>query len=162
MSARIKETKDKVLFWLREEGISPEEANDPNAYFNIGLRLGDWGATIFQNLRMIDSISVGSRWILGDEQLKLHKEMLDDPKRLAYYWDLQFMALSNPQIGEFEITPNPPNDFRALLITSNRIFYDSLTKQSLMDSIVGVHKTMVHAIFLLEKYGGVIPPYPPK
>lgn len=84
---------------------------------------------------------------------------MDESKRVAYYWDLQFMLLNDSMLGECQISPNPPHDFKALFVSSNRIFYDSLTKQNLMSSIYAVHKAMVKAVFLLEKHGGVFPPY---
>jgi hypothetical protein len=74
------------------------------------------------------------------------------------------MLLSDHELGDFEINPNTPSDFRSLLVTSNRLFYDSLTKQNLMHAIFAVHKAMMRAVFLLEKYSGVLPPdlAPPK
>jgi len=69
--------------------------------------------------------------------------------------------LNDSQLGEFQISPNPPHDFKELFVSSNRIFYDNLTKQNLMNSIFAVHKAMVKSVFLLEKHGGVFPPYSP-
>jgi hypothetical protein len=161
LSTRIKEAKEKVLFWLKEEALSPEDLTDPNAYFNFAITAGDVKMHVAQNSRQIDSLAVGARWTLGTEQIDLHKNIMDDPKRIAFYWDLQFMLAGDNQLGDYQIGPNMPHDFKELLITSNRVFYDSLTKQALMHSIFAVHKAMVRSVFLLEKHGGVLPPYPP-
>jgi len=162
LSVKIKEVKDRILFWLKEESMSPEEIVDPHSYFNIGIKLGDGlKLNVVQNSRLIDSLTVATIWTLGDKQLDLHRKAMDDSKRVAYFWDLQFTLLSDNQLGAFQIRPNPPNYFKELFVSSNRIFYDSLTKQSLMHSIIAVQKAMVRAVFLLEKHGGVLPPYPP-
>ena len=116
---------------------------------------------VVQNSRLIDSLVVAAKWTLAREQIDLHKNIMDDPKRIAFYWDLQFMLAGDNQLGDYQLGPNMPHDFKELLITSNRVFYDSLTKQALMHSIFAVHKAMVRSVFLLEKHGGVLPPYPP-
>src|SRR6266581_1094730 len=135
LSTGIKETKEKILFWLKEEALSPEEIVDPNAYFNFAIMAGDLKMHVAQNSRLIDSLVVGAKWTLGKEQIDLHKNILDDPKKVALYWDLQLMLAGDNQLGDYQIGPNMPHDFKELLITSNRIFYDSLTKQALMHAI---------------------------
>lgn len=158
MSARINETKDRILFWFKEESLSPEEIVDPNAYFNIGIKSGDLRLNIVQNTRLIDSFIIGTRWILSKEQTDYHTNKMDDSKRIAFFWELQSMLLGDHELGDFEIRPNPPSDFGSLLITSNRLFYDSLTKQNLMHAIFAVQKAMMRSVFLLEKHCGVLPP----
>lgn len=161
MSFKIKETKDRVLFWLKEESLSPEEIIDPNGYFNFVITSGDLKLNVIQNSRHIDSLFIGTKWTLGKEQLDLHKNIMDDAKRIALFWDLQFMLLNDNLLGDYQINPNPPHDFLELFVSSKPIFYDSLTKQTLMHAVFAVHKAMMRAVLLLEKHGGVLPPYPP-
>jgi hypothetical protein len=161
LSSKVKETRDKVLFWLKEESLSPQEIIDPNAYFNFGITSGDLKLNVVQNSMRIDSLFAATKWTLGKEQLDLHKNVLDDSKRIALYWDLMFIPLNNNLLGEYRISPNPPHDFKELFVSSIPIFYDGLTKCFLMHSIIAVQKAMIASVFLLEKHGGVLPPYPP-
>ena len=86
--------------------MSPEEIVDPNAYFNIGIKLEDGlKLNVVQNSRLIDSLIVVTKWTLGDKQLDLHRKAMDDSKRVAYFWDLQFTLLSDNQLGAFQIRP---------------------------------------------------------
>ena len=52
MSAKIKENREKILFWLKEEALSPEEIVDPNAYFNFVIKLGDIRLNVIQPSRV--------------------------------------------------------------------------------------------------------------
>ena len=158
MSARIKDAKDKIVIWLKEEFLSPEEIPDPNAYFNVKIKEGDLWLNVVQNSRKIDSLFVGTKWILSRDQLESHKTKMDESKRIAFYWNLQSMLLVNNRLGDFEIGPNPPHDFRELFVSSNPVFYDSLTKQSLMHSIYAVHRSIIASVFLFKKYCGEFPP----
>jgi hypothetical protein len=151
----------RSCFGSRKRALSPEDITDPNAFFNFAITSGDLKMHVVQNSRLIDSLVVVAKWTLGREQIELHKNIMDDSKRVAFYWDLQFMLTGDNRLGDYQIGPNMPDDFKELIITSNRVFYDSLTKQALMHSIFAVHKTMVRSVFLLEKHGGVLPPYPP-
>jgi hypothetical protein len=157
LSARIKDTKEKILFWLKEESLSPEEVVDPNAYFNIGIKSGDLRLNVVQATRHIDSFFIGTRWSLSKEQVDLHKSKMDESKRIAFFQDLQSMLLSESQLGDYEFQ-NGLNDFQSLFVTSKRIFYDSLTKQALIDAIVTVHKAVMRSVFLLQRYTGALPP----
>lgn len=114
---------------------------------------------LFSPQGLIDSLFVGTKWTLSNDQINLHKNILDETKRVAYYWNMQFTLLNDNMIGEFQMIPNPPHDFKEFFVSSNRLFYDSLTKQGLMYGIFAVHRAMVRAVFLLEKEGNVFPPY---
>lgn len=103
MSARIKETRDKILFWLKEESLSPEEIKDASAYFNFVVTTGDLKLNVVQSSRLIDSLVVASKWTLGKPQLELHRNILDETKRVALYWDLLFMLNGDPQLSEYSI-----------------------------------------------------------
>ncbi len=149
------------MFWLKEESMHPEKIIAPNAYFNIKIKSVDLWLNLVQSVRSIDSFIVATKWTLGKDQIDLYQNKMNKQKRIEYYWDLQFMLLNDSMIGDFKICSQPPNDFKQLFVSSKRIFYDGLTKQKLMDSIVSVHKAMIKSVFLLERYSGVFPPYSP-
>jgi hypothetical protein len=82
---------------------------------------------------------------------------LDDATRAEFCWELQSILLSNNELGNYEINPNPPNDFTELVISSCPIFYDALTKDTLMRRIIIVKKSIMRSILLLEKHSGELP-----
>jgi len=76
LSVKIKENRDKILFWLKEELLAPEEIVDPNAYFNFKIKSGDLWLNVVQNVHFVDSFIVGTKWTLGNNQLNLHKNIM--------------------------------------------------------------------------------------
>ena len=158
VSERVKEVKEKILSWLKEEAMSPEELADPNAYFNIKVKVRGLVFHIVQNVRNIDSLFVGGKLVLTPAQLSLLRNNMDEKKRQEFFWDLRLALLRNNELGDFQIKPNPPHDVREVLITSRRIFYDSLTKDRLISAILAVYKAIIMVIWMLERYAGAITP----
>lgn len=156
-SERVKETKEKVLNWLKEEAFSPQEVSDSQAYFNIGITVSGLAFHVVQSVRNIDSIFVGGNLVLTEEQLKLLRDM-NVKKRQEFFWDLRLALLGNSELGDFQIKPNPPDDFRELFVASKRIFYDALTKDRLVSAISGVFKAVMMVIWMLERYAGIVTP----
>jgi hypothetical protein len=156
-SERVKETKEKVLNWLKEEAFSPQEISDSQAYFNIGIMVSGSPFHVVQNVHNIDSIFVGANLVLTEDQLKLVKDM-NAEKRQGFFWDLRLALLENSELGEFQIKPNPPDDFKEVFIASRRIFYDALTKDRLISAISSVYRAVMMVIWMLERYAGVVTP----
>jgi len=154
---KVKEIKEKVLAWLKEEAFSPEDVADPNAFFNFNIKVAGSPLHVVQSVRNIDSVFVGANLVLTPAQLDLLKNNMDKKKRQEFFWDLRLALVKNNQLGDFEIKPNPPDDIREVFISSKRIFYDALTKDRLIDSISSVYKSVMTTIWMLERYAGVAP-----
>ena len=148
------EVKEKVLNWLKEEALSPEEVSDPNAYFNFGIKVAGKPLHVVQNVRSLDSIFVGANLVLTPPQLSLLKKNMDEKKRQEYFWDLRLALLTNSELGDFQIKPNPPDDVREVFISSKRVFYDTLTKDVLIHTIHNVYKAVTMVVWMLERYAG--------
>jgi len=157
LSEKIKEIKEKVLTWLKEQAFSPQEMPDANAYFNFGIKVAGHPLHVVQDVRSLDSVFAGANLVLTTPQLSLLKNM-DKQKRQEYFWDLRLTLLGNTELGDFEIKPNPPDDVREVFISSKRIFYDALTKDRLINAIGGVYKAVMMIIWMLERYAGAPTP----
>ena len=157
-SERSKETKEKIIAWLKEEAYSPEETSDPNAYFNILAKIGGMGCNVVQNVKSVDSFIVGTNLVLVPEQLDLLKGMGSE-KRKAFFWDLRMSLLKNSELGDFQIKPTPPNDTQSVFISSRKIFYDGLTKGTLEEAIHAVIKAVIMVNWMLQQYAGIITPH---
>lgn len=94
---------------------------------------------------------------MTEEQLKLLRDM-NVKKRQEFFWDLRLALLGNSELGDFQIKPNPPDDFRELFVASKRIFYDALTKDRLVSAISSVFKAVMMVIWMLERYAGIVTP----
>lgn len=145
---RVKEVKEKVLNWLKEESLSPEEVSDPNAYFNFSIKVAGQPFHIVQNVRSLDSVFVGANLVLTPAQLSLLKNNMNKNKRQEYFWDLRLALLSNLELGDFQIKPNPPDDVREIFISS----------KTLVRSIYSIYKAAMMIIWMLERYAGASMP----
>lgn len=158
MSETVRKVREKVLNWLKEEALSPEEVSDPNAYFNFGIKVGGSPLHVVQNVRNLDSILVGGRLVLNQPQLDLLKNKMDKKKRQEFFWDLRLALLTNNELGDFRIEPKPPEDVQSVFVSSERIFYDALTKDRLIHAIHSVYKAIMMVIWMLERYAGAPTP----
>lgn len=158
LSQRIREVGEKVLKWLEEEGLSPEEVNDPDAHFNFNVKVAGRPFVVVQNLLSLDSVFVGANLVFTADQLTLLKKKMNKKKRKEYFWDLRLALLKNSELGDFEIKPNPPDDVREVSIFSKKIFYDTLTKDTLIHAIHRVYKAAIMVNWMLERHAGAPAP----
>lgn len=156
-SDKVKETKERILNWLREEAYSPEENVDPQAYFNISIRVGAWGCNVVQDIRHMDSFFAGANLDLTEEQIALLRR-IDNKKRTEFFWDIRLSLLKNNELGDFQIKPNPPEDIQAVFVSSKRVYYDELTKSKLLDAIHVVIRAFLMVIWMFEQYTGIVTP----
>ncbi len=152
MSGRVGEVREKVLNWLKEEGLSPEEMEDPNAYFNFNVNVGGRPFNVVQNVLSLDSLFVTANLVFTPDQLTLLENKMNKKKRKEYFWDLRLALLKNSDLGDFDIKPNPPDDVREVFIYSKKIFYDALTKHKLLQAIHSAYKAYVMVIWMLERH----------
>ncbi|MDQ1279269.1 MAG: hypothetical protein QG670_529 [Thermoproteota archaeon] len=99
MDDKIKEARDRILNWLKEEAFSPQEVNDPNAYFNFGIKVvGGFSLTVVQNVHNLDSIIVATSLFLSPNQISLLKNNMYAKKRQDFYWNLRLSLLRNNEL----------------------------------------------------------------
>jgi len=158
LSERIREVGEKILNWLEEEGLSPEEVDDSNAHFNFNVKVAGRPFAIVQNLLSLDSVFVVANLVFTSNQLTLLEKKMNNKERKEYFWDLRLALLRNSELGDFEIKPNPPDDVREVSICSKRIFYNVLTKDTLIHAIHSVHKAVMMVIWMLERHAGAPAP----
>ena len=152
----VMKTKEKIMSWLKEEACSPEEKSDPNAYFNISVKVGNLGCHVIQPVQKIDSIIAVLRLSLPPEQLALLKGM-DLEKKKALFWDLRLSLLNNSELLDFGIEADSPEDIKAVSISSKPVFYEELTKPKLFSAIYAVTRATLIVIWTIQKYAGIIP-----
>jgi len=152
----IKETKEKILSWLKEEALSPRENADPQAHFNITVNRGKVGCNIVQDVAHMDSVFVGANIVFGAKQQALLRGM-SAQKINDFLWDLEMSLIKNNELGDFQIKPKPPEDIQAVFVSSRSIYYDELTKSKLVFAINVVLRALMMTMWMLEKHAGVIP-----
>jgi hypothetical protein len=150
----INKTKQKIMDWLKEEGFSAEEKQDPNAYFNIQATKGGMGVNIVQNPPFNDSFFIGGNIAVNTEQQTIFKSRSRE-KREDFIWDLQINLLTNNELGDFMLKPNPPNDLQVIFISSRRIYFDELTKGKFLAIMNIVMKSVIMSIWKLQKFTGM-------
>jgi hypothetical protein len=154
VSERVGEVREKVLNWLKEEGLSPEEMEDPNAYFNFNVNVGGRPFNVVQNVLSLDSICVTASLVFTPDQLTLLKHKMNKKKKKEYFWDLRLAMLKNSDVGDFDVKPDPPDDVREVFVCSRKIFYDALTKHKLLHAIHSAYKAYMMVIWMLERHAG--------
>jgi hypothetical protein len=148
--------KEKIIGWLKEEACSPVEQTDPNAYFNIAIKVGRMGCQVVQPVRKMDSLMTVVRLPLPPEMLQLVKSM-EPEKKTALFWDLRLSILKNSELLEFKIESDSPEDIKAVALASRPIFYEELTKSKLFSAIYAVTRATLMVMLMLQKYAGKIP-----
>jgi hypothetical protein len=146
-------TKQKIIDWLKEEGFSAEEKQDPNAFFNIAATKGGMGVNIVQNQPFNDSIFIGGNIAVSPEQQVSYKARSKEKKE-EFIWDIQMNLARNNELGDFMLKPNPTENLETIFISSRRIYYEELTKGKLLASINIVFKSLVTTIWMLQKFTG--------
>ena len=150
----INKTKLKILDWLKEEGFSAEEKQDPNAYFNIHAIKSGISVNIVQNPPYADSIFIGGNIAVAPEQQALLKARSRD-KREDFIWDLQMNLAANNELGDFGLKPNPPDDIQVIFLSSRRIYYEELSKAKFFAALNIVLKNIILTIWRLQKFVGM-------
>lgn len=146
--------KEKIIGWLKEEACLPTENKDPNAFFNISAKMGNASCNVVQDAPRPDSIFVFVNLLLTKEQLDLFRKIMNVEKRQNYFWNLRLALASNAGIGFFEIRPTPPENIESIFIASRRLYYDSLTKEKIMNAMISVLTAAHISIWMMEQHAG--------
>jgi hypothetical protein len=130
--------KEKIQRWLSEEGYVIEMSNDPNSYFNGAIKVsGKYFVNVIITNDSPDLIMIGTAAVFDQQDMRLFAYLKPDLKR-NFINDLESMML---QIGvSYQFEPARDNVQRVMMQVP--IYFDGLTKHSLMIGILQLTRTL--------------------
>jgi hypothetical protein len=151
---RTPDAKEKIRTWLIEERLSPEEVQNPGAFFTFKINVYGTIMFIVHSTQFPDSFSVSASFDLtGDKDQRILQTM-DTKKRTEFLRDLSIALLSNNGIWYHLIRPNPPNEMKVFELASRRIYYDTMVKEKVMNAVMDVRNASGIFTCLFERYAG--------
>jgi len=149
---KIEDAKDRIRTWLTDERFSPEEIKDQHSYYIFKINV--YGTIMFvgHSTQFTDSVSVSASFDLTGEKDQRLLSGMNDKKRTEFVRDLSIALLSNNAIWYHLIRPNPPKDMRSFELASRRIYYDTLSKEKLMNAILDVRNASGIFTCLFERH----------
>ena len=152
MGNRIGDSREKIKTWLVEERLSPEDVQNPDANFTIKINVYGTIMFVVHSVQFLDSISVSASFDLTGEKDQTFLEAMDMRKRSEFLRDLSIALLSNNGIWYHLIRPNPPKEIRSFELASRRVYYDTMTKEKLMNAILDVRNASGIFTCFFERY----------
>jgi len=149
---RIGDSREKIKTWLIEERLSPEEVQNPDAYFTFKINV--YGTIMFlvHSTQFLDSFSISASFDLTGEKDQAFLASMDLRKRTEFLRDLSIALLSNNGIWYHLVRPNPPKEMRSFELASRRVYYDTMTKEKVMNAILDVRNASGIFTCLFERY----------
>ena len=148
----IGESKEKIKTWLIEERLSPEEVQNQDAYFTFKINVYGTIMFVVHSTQFLDSFSVSASFDLTGEKDQVFLESMDMRKRSEFLRDLSIALLSNNGIWYHLIRPNPPKEMRSFELASRRVYYDTMTKEKVMNAVLDVRNASGIFTCLFERY----------
>jgi len=99
-----------------------------------------------------DSVSVSASFDLTGEKDQRILQTMDTTKRSEFIRELSLALLSNNGLWYHLIRPNPPNEMRIFELASRRVYYETMTKEKVMNAILDVRNASGIFTCLFEKY----------
>jgi len=153
---RAGDAKERIRTWLSEERFSPEEVQNPGAHFTFKINVYGTIMFVVHSTQFSDSFSVSASFDLtGDKDQRILQGM-DLRKRTEFLRDLSLALLSNNGIWYHLIRPNPPNDMKIFELASRRIYYDTMTKEKVMNAVLDVRNASGIFTCLFERYSSAL------
>ena len=143
----MEEVEKKIVKWLKEEKLSPKRAEDPNAFINYEIQVGNTSLSIIQNTDYSDSITVSCSLLYSEDQLTLLNELMNTHSKREYLNKINTQLTLHPYIWNFHIDKN-----KGVLIHSKRLYYEDLTKENLMHMVYLIAKIWRLPIRLIDDY----------
>jgi hypothetical protein len=149
---RTGESRERIRSWLVEERFSPEDVQNPGAYYTY--RINVYGTIMFvvHSTQFVDSVSVSASFDLTGEKDQKILQSMDMKRRAEFLRDLSLTLLSNNGIWYHLVRPNPPEEMRVFELASRRIYYETMTKEKLMNAILDVRNASGIFTCLFERY----------
>jgi hypothetical protein len=149
---RIEDSRERIRTWLIEERLSPEVLQNPDAYFTFKINVYGTIMFVVHSTQFSDSFSVSASFDLTGEKDQVFLEAMDMRKRSEFLRDLSIALLSNNGIWYHLIRPNPPKEMRSFELASRRVYYDTMTKEKVMNAILDVRNASGIFTCLFERY----------
>lgn len=143
----IEEAEAKIVKWCKKEKLSPKSVEDPNAFFNYEIQVGNTVLSVMQNTNFSDSLTVSCRLLYSKDQLILLNELIDSRSKREYFNKIKTELTLHPYIWNFDIDEN-----KGVLIHSKRLYYEDLTKDNLMHMVYLIAKMWRLPIRLIDDY----------
>jgi len=153
---RTTDAKERIRTWLNEERLSPEEVQNPGAFFTFKINVYGTIMFVVHSTQFADSFSISASFDLtGDKDQRILQTM-DTRKRTEFLRDLSIALLSNNGIWYHLVRPNPPNDMKIFELASRRVYYDTMTKEKVMNAVLDVRNASGIFTCLFERYAGPV------
>lgn len=149
---KIGDARDKIKTWLTDERLSPDEVQNAGAYYTFKVNVYGTIMFIVHSTQFLDSVSVSASFNLTGEKDQRILQSMDEKRRQEFLRDLSLSLLSNNGIWYHLIRPNPPSEMKVFELASRRIYYDTITKEKLMNAILDVRNASGIFTCLFEKY----------
>ena len=149
---RVEEAREKLRSWLGEERLSPEEVQNPGAYFTFKINVYGTIMFVVQSTQFVDSCSISASFDLTGEKDQRILQAMDAKKRTDFLRELSLALLSNNGIWYHLIRPNPPSEMRVFELASRRIYYETMTKEKVMNAVLDVRNASGIFTCLFERY----------
>jgi len=142
----IKTVENEIVMWLKEEKLNPQSVEDPNAFFNYQIKVGNLFLSVNQNTMFNDSITVSCNLLYTDDQLMLLEGKMDAGSKREYFNKLKTELTLHPYIWNFHISD------KGVMLDSKRLYYCDLTKDSFMHMVYLMTKMFKLPIRLIDDY----------
>lgn len=149
---RIGDSREKIRSWLDEERLSPEDVQNPGAFYTYKINVYGTMMFVVHSTQFVDSVSVSASFDLTGEKDQKILQSMDLKRRSEFLRDLSVALLSNNGIWYHLVRPNPPNEMRIFELASRRVYYETMTKEKLMNAILDVRNASGIFTCLFEKY----------
>jgi len=107
---------------------------------------------VVHSTQFIDSVSISASFDLTGEKDQRILQSMDNKRRSEFLRDLSIALLSNNGIWYHLVRPNPPNEMKVFELASRRVYYETMTKEKLMNAILDVRNASGIFTCLFEKY----------
>jgi len=148
----IGDARAKIRSWLTEERFSPEEVQNHGAYYTFKINVYGTIMFVVHSTQFEDSVSVSASFDLTGEKDQRILQTMDTTKRSEFIRELSLALLSNNGLWYHLIRPNPPNEMRIFELASRRVYYETMTKEKVMNAILDVRNASGIFTCLFEKY----------
>jgi hypothetical protein len=151
-SRTVGDARDKIRSWLTEERLSPEDVQNAGAYYTFKVNVYGTMMFVVHSSQFVDSVSVSASFDLTGEKDQRILQSMDERKRQEFLRDLSLSLLANNGIWYHLIRPNPPSEMKIFELASRRIYYETMTKEKLMNAILDVRNASGIFTCLFERY----------
>jgi hypothetical protein len=153
--AEIDKMMNKVKDWLVEEGIYKDKVPDESANWHLIVEFPSGSGMIsevIQPKNREDLVGIATVISLAEQHYKSVMAM-PKPRRDEFLWDTRFQLLFLE--AGFQIIPSVQEPQRFQF--ARELYFDGLTKTSLMQSLIQLHKCRLFIIWKMQQLFGESP-----